>query len=67
MGFKLKLLRNVFKLISPQDKPVPCPELCVAVMKSIADDRRPPYSDVACRNGYNGEPNVVCDIDVSPE
>mmetsp|Transcript_55197 Transcript_55197/g.129222 ORF Transcript_55197/g.129222 Transcript_55197/m.129222 type:complete len:558 (-) Transcript_55197:149-1822(-) len=50
-----------------QDEPIPCQELCEAVIKSIPDDRRPPYSDVACRNGYNGEPKVVCDVDVSPE
>jgi len=43
-----------------------CMELCKAVVQTIPEAYRPPSSDVACRNGYEGEEAIVCDIDVSP-
>jgi len=45
---------------------VACLELCKAVVAAIPEAQRPPASDTACRSGSDGEPEVVCDIDVSP-
>eukprot|EP00403_Amphidinium_massartii_P014077 CAMPEP_0178414862 /NCGR_PEP_ID=MMETSP0689_2-20121128/23254_1 /TAXON_ID=160604 /ORGANISM="Amphidinium massartii, Strain CS-259" /LENGTH=488 /DNA_ID=CAMNT_0020036163 /DNA_START=56 /DNA_END=1522 /DNA_ORIENTATION=+ len=43
-----------------------CMDLCKAVVQTIPEAYRPPSSDIACRNGYEGEEAIVCDIDVSP-
>jgi len=44
-----------------------CMELCQAIVKFIPEPFRPPSSDLACRVGFEGgEPDVVCDVDLSP-
>jgi len=43
-----------------------CQELCEAIVDAIPPEARPPTSDVGCRQGQEGEDEVVCDVDVSP-